>query len=184
MTETVREKPSSAGTLSRDLTTELLRRIIDGVYPAGARLPTERELAVEFRVARTVVREALKRIEAFGLLTIRQGSGARVEDLQTVGGLELADLLMVRRDGSIDEEFLKDAMKLHKQMHGWLVREAALQATPSLDPRGRRRTKQTHLRDLEAYRSCLAQQVSPSAVQYPCPDDTDVPYRIRAARLL
>ena len=54
-----------------------------------------------------------------------------MEDFRTVGGIELADLLMYRRDGSIDEQFLEDAMKLHEHMHRWIVREAAVQATPS-----------------------------------------------------
>ncbi len=129
MAETVKHKRASTSTLSRELTRRLLRRIIDGIYPAGTKLPTERVLAEEFGVARTVVREALKRIEAFGMLTIRQGSGALVEDFQTVGGIELADLLMYRRDGSMDEGFLEDAMKLHEYMHRWLVMEAAVRAT-------------------------------------------------------
>jgi GntR family transcriptional repressor for pyruvate dehydrogenase complex len=129
MAGTAKKRKASAGTLSRELTRRLLRRIIDGVYPAGTKLPTERVLAEEFGVARTVVREALKRIEAFGMLTIRQGSGALVEDFQTVGGIELADLLMYRRDGSMDEGFLEDAMKLHEYMHRWLVMEAAARAT-------------------------------------------------------
>ncbi len=123
------KKNPSASTLSKEISTRLLRRIIDGIYPAGTRLATEREMAEEFGVARTVVREALKRIEAFGLVTIRQGSGARVEDFQTVGGIELADLLMYRRDGSIDEQFLEDTLKLHEHMHRWIVREAAVRAT-------------------------------------------------------
>lgn len=123
------KKNPSASPLSKEISKKLLRRIIDGVYPAGTRLPTEREMAEDFGVARTVIREALKRIEAFGLLTIRQGSGARVEDFQTDGGIELADLLMYRRDGSIDEQFLEDALKLHEHMHRWIVREAAVRAT-------------------------------------------------------
>jgi DNA-binding FadR family transcriptional regulator len=129
MAKTARHKKASTGTLSRELTTRLLRRIIDGVYPAGTKLPTERVLAEEFGVARTVVREALKRIEAFGLLTIRQGSGALVEDFQTVGGIELADLLIVRKDGTIDREFVEDIGRLHQNMHVWLTQLGALNST-------------------------------------------------------
>ena len=120
---------SSSSTLSRDLTSRILRRIVDGVYPAGTKLPTERVLADEFGVARTVVREALKRIEAVGLLTIRQGSGALVEDFQTVGGIELADLLIVRKDGSIDKEFVEDIGGMHQNMHVWLTQLGALNST-------------------------------------------------------
>ena len=129
MADTAKAKKASTSTLSRDLTTRLLRRIIDGVYPAGSKLPTERVLAEEFSVARTVVREALKRVEAFGMLTIRQGSGALVEDFQTVGGIELADLLIVRKDGSIDKEFVEDVGQMHQNMHVWLTQLGALNST-------------------------------------------------------
>jgi DNA-binding FadR family transcriptional regulator len=129
MTEIVKDKRTSTSTLSRELTTRLLRRIIDGVYPAGTKLPTERVLAEEFGVARTVVREALKRIEAFGMLTIRQGSGALVEDFQTVGGIELADLLIYRKDGSIDKEFVEDIGRMHENLHVWLTQLAARNST-------------------------------------------------------
>jgi len=40
-------------------------------------LPTERELASQFGVSRSVVREATKRLEQQGLLEIRQGLGTR-----------------------------------------------------------------------------------------------------------
>jgi DNA-binding FadR family transcriptional regulator len=129
MAQTTKPEEASTSTLSRELTTRLLRRIIDGVYPAGSKLPTERVLAEEFGVARTVVREALKRIEAYGMLTIRQGSGALVEDFQTVGGIELADLLIVRNDGSIDEEFVEDIGRLHENLHVWLTKLGALNST-------------------------------------------------------
>ncbi len=127
--ETTKKQTPSTSTLSRVLTTRLLRRIIDGVYPAGKKLPTERVLAEEFGVARTVVREALKRIEAYGMLTIRQGSGALVEDFQTVGGIELADLLIHRQDGSIDGEFVEDIGRLHQNLHVWLTQLGALNST-------------------------------------------------------
>jgi len=129
MARAVNQQKPSTITLSSELTTRLLRRIIDGVYPAGSKLPTERVLAEEFGVARTVVREALKRIEAYGMLKIRQGSGALVEDFQTVGGIELADLLIVRKDGSIDDEFVEDIGRLHENLHVWLTKLGALNST-------------------------------------------------------
>lgn len=41
----------------------------------GERLPSERELALAFRVGRSAVREALKSLSMLGLVEIRQGSG-------------------------------------------------------------------------------------------------------------
>jgi len=119
----------SSNTRSREITNMLLQRIIDGVYPAGSLLPTERKLAEEFGVARTIVREALKRIETSNLIVIRQGSGALVKDFLTSAGIELADLLMYRQDGTMDTQFLKDVGQLHEGIHIWLVKLTAQQIT-------------------------------------------------------
>lgn len=56
-----------------------LRELIDaGEFPAGSRLPTERELAQQLGVSRPTVREALIALEVEGRLKIRVGSGIYV----------------------------------------------------------------------------------------------------------
>ncbi len=57
---------------------ELRERIEKGPLRPGARLPTEKELAEEFGVSRTVVREAVAALRADGLVEPRQGSGVFV----------------------------------------------------------------------------------------------------------
>ncbi len=53
-----------------------LRQLIDnGEFPAGSRLPTERELALQLGVSRPTVREALIALEVDGRVRIRVGSG-------------------------------------------------------------------------------------------------------------
>jgi GntR family transcriptional regulator, transcriptional repressor for pyruvate dehydrogenase complex len=54
---------------------------VRGDYRPGDRLPTERELALEFGVARSTVREALGRLIELGMLRQRQGSGTYVGEL-------------------------------------------------------------------------------------------------------
>jgi len=49
-----------------------------GVYGVGTFLPAERQLATQFGVSRVVVREAAKKLEQRGLISIRQGIGVRV----------------------------------------------------------------------------------------------------------
>src|SRR4051794_5512670 len=62
-----------------DKVADLLRSsIIERQLPAGARLPTERELGEQFGVSRTVVREAVRTLVAKGLLEVRSGSGVYV----------------------------------------------------------------------------------------------------------
>jgi GntR family transcriptional repressor for pyruvate dehydrogenase complex len=65
----------------------LLEEIVSGRYEVGNRLPAETELAETFEVSRPVVREALNRLQADGLVTARQGAGnfvARVPPRQIV----------------------------------------------------------------------------------------------------
>jgi DNA-binding FadR family transcriptional regulator len=49
-----------------------------GTYPAGTKLPSERQLREQLAVGRSTVREALRALEALGLLELRQGQGAFV----------------------------------------------------------------------------------------------------------
>ena len=56
----------------------LERRIHDQSLPAGAELPSERDLMKEFGVGRPAVREALFHLQRMGLLEMRAGARAQV----------------------------------------------------------------------------------------------------------
>src|SRR4051794_23481859 len=64
--------------LASALTAELVGRIVRGQYPPGASLPPEPALCEAFSVSRGVVREAVKLLQAKGLVQIRQGLGTIV----------------------------------------------------------------------------------------------------------
>jgi GntR family transcriptional regulator len=66
--------------LSATVQDELRQRIDQGRLPAGSRLPSEPDLAVELQVSRATLREALRALEEEGLLRRRQGSGTYVAD--------------------------------------------------------------------------------------------------------
>ena len=55
--------------------------ILEGVLRVGDRLPGERELAPQFEVSRPILRDALKALEARGLLVSRHGGGTFVADV-------------------------------------------------------------------------------------------------------
>ncbi len=64
-----------------DLTTEaILSMLASGEYKAGDKLPPEGELTEQLAVSRVTLREALKRLNTMGVLTIRQGDGTYVRD--------------------------------------------------------------------------------------------------------
>ena len=54
--------------------------IAEGALAPGAQLPTEGQLCERYGVSRTVVREAITRLAADGLVTARQGSGVFVNE--------------------------------------------------------------------------------------------------------
>lgn len=56
----------------------LRRRISEGEFVAGEKLPTESQLTVHFGVSRTVVREAIAALAADGMVQARQGAGVFV----------------------------------------------------------------------------------------------------------
>jgi len=66
----------------RSLTVEVVEavgdRIRDGSLAAGAKLPREADLMAEFGVSRTVVREAISRLQAAGMVDTRHGVGTFV----------------------------------------------------------------------------------------------------------
>ncbi|GAA4333498.1 FadR/GntR family transcriptional regulator [Pigmentiphaga soli] len=64
--------------LAEQLSTLLADEIKSGRRAPGSQLPTEETLAAESRVSRTVVREAVARLRADGLVVSRQGLGVFV----------------------------------------------------------------------------------------------------------
>ena len=77
MTPTPRANPvhRRPRSLALALVDDLGDRIRDGRVAAGAKLPTEAEIMGEFGVSRTVVREAISRLQASGLVATRHGVG-------------------------------------------------------------------------------------------------------------
>jgi DNA-binding FadR family transcriptional regulator len=61
--------------LYRQIADQLAQLIARGEFPAGARLPAERELAASFGVSRASVREAIISLEMTGLVEVRVGTG-------------------------------------------------------------------------------------------------------------
>ena len=65
--------------LSDQLYGQLLKKIVAGELKEGDKLPSENEIAQAFQVSRPVIREALMRLQADGLIYSRQGAGSFVK---------------------------------------------------------------------------------------------------------
>jgi len=85
--EAVRRRPRS---LALELVEALGDRIRDGRLAAGDKLPTEAAFMAEFGVSRTVVREAISKLQASGLVQTRHGIGTFVVGLGDAAPFKLA----------------------------------------------------------------------------------------------
>ncbi|BAN46355.1 FadR/GntR family transcriptional regulator [Metapseudomonas resinovorans] len=75
--------------LAQELVSELSQQIQDGVIKRGEKLPTESAIMEAQGVSRTVVREAISRLQAAGLVETRHGIGTFVLDTPSPMGFRI-----------------------------------------------------------------------------------------------
>ena len=73
--------PIKSAPLYEQIVQQIQESITSGDLQAGERLPAERELAEQFNVSRTAVREAVKALREKGLVEIHRGRGTFVADV-------------------------------------------------------------------------------------------------------
>lgn len=91
------------GNLSEEIVKQVVQSIGNGELKPGDKLPAEREMCNVFSVSRTVVRDALKTLSGLGMVTIRHGLGAYVNEVDEDAS-RLASLLQISI-GTFDEIF-------------------------------------------------------------------------------
>jgi len=106
---------------------KLRSAIVGGRLRPGDALPSERELAEQYDVNRSSIREAMGRLETWGLVKIRHGGATRVSDFLMGAGLELLPHL-VELGGKVDPAILEDLHSLRGMLLGWCAEMAARKA--------------------------------------------------------
>src|SRR6476619_4579810 len=82
-----------------------LKALLDGRLPRGARLPSARELARQWKVARNTIDEALMQLQDEGFLARRTGDGTYVaEELPRIGREEPRRMRPASRAGQMAME--------------------------------------------------------------------------------
>ncbi len=104
---------------------QIQQLIVDEGWPAGSRIPTERELGEQFGVSRTVIREALKALSERGLIAIRPGRGTFVADLGVGALKEPMKLFFQRQNISY-----RDLVEARQVLEIEVAELAALRAQP------------------------------------------------------
>src|SRR6187431_2693740 len=122
-------KPIEKQRVAEEIVQQLRQLILTGAYAAGDKLPPERQLAAELGVNRASLREALKKLEHLGLVSIRQGDGTRVQNFMETAGIELVQHLLPLAGGK--PELIRDLLEFRRIFGREVARLAAARAKDS-----------------------------------------------------
>jgi GntR family transcriptional repressor for pyruvate dehydrogenase complex len=122
----------SRQSLSESVYRQLKSRIVTRELPAGAALPSERELSEALGVNRGAVREAIKRLQQAGLVAVRQGGNHVVLDYRDEGGLELLPSLLVDAKGNVNPSVARAVLSLRASLAPDVAGAAAEKGGPKL----------------------------------------------------
>ncbi|RZU40723.1 FadR/GntR family transcriptional regulator [Edaphobacter modestus] len=120
---------ASPGGNGKDNVTQLLilrfqDMLREGVLTQGTRLPSERDLAAHFNVARSSLRQALKVLEIMGIITQKVGDGSYLNtDTSAVLSVPMEFLFL------LDDTSVQELTELRLLMEPGLARLAAQRAT-------------------------------------------------------
>ena len=104
--------------------------ILSGELRPGDRLPTERELADEMKISKTVVHEGLRELHQLGFLQVESRKGVTVADYAQTGSLETLMAIMDYHGGLPDKKTASSILDLRYYLEAPALRQLAAHHTP------------------------------------------------------
>lgn len=105
-------KPLKSESLSDVFIKRFEELILSEKISIGEKLPSERELALQLGVSRSVVHEGLIELEARGLVKMKPRSGSTVNDYRRNGSLTLLNSLVEYSSGTLGPDILKGLLEM------------------------------------------------------------------------
>ncbi|HUO04157.1 MAG TPA: GntR family transcriptional regulator [Candidatus Binataceae bacterium] len=107
-------RPAARRRVHEDIAEQLRDAILDGRFPAGSKLPPEREMAIKFKVNRTTISYAIRVLEGLNLVCVRQGDAATVQPLVNAS----FDVLpaMIFHGGRVDAGVLQEVLEVTRPL--------------------------------------------------------------------
>ncbi|WP_026055154.1 FadR/GntR family transcriptional regulator [Anaerophaga thermohalophila] len=119
-------KIGTTQTLSQKIERKIEEAIRQKKLLQGAKLPSEKELCELFGVSRTALREALRRLNARGLIEIRKGSGMYVSEIKIEDAIKSLNLYY---DLSFDSNLISQIIEVRRIFEPEISRLAARNRT-------------------------------------------------------
>lgn len=111
--------------LHDQISEQLNHLIAEGLLKPGDRLPPERDLAERFKVSRNSVRDALRTLEARGLVEVRQGDGAYIRETNPAEMYRVMIEVLASK-----KETIREIMEVRHIIEPGVAYYAAQNATP------------------------------------------------------
>ena len=106
----------SAPSLKTLFVQQLQGMILSGELPAGAQLPTERELAAQMQVSRAVVNGGLAELAKQGFLEVSPRQGTRVADYRRKGNLSTLVAIMEYQGGLLGKDEIRSILEIRQAL--------------------------------------------------------------------
>jgi DNA-binding FadR family transcriptional regulator len=123
-------KAAAARQSNTHVAREIARLVVNGTWQEGWTLPREIELAAQFDVSRTSIRESLSVLKAKGLIAARQKAGTHVRDRINWNMMD-AELLEWTWADQPREEFARQLMQVRRIVEPEASAISAARATDS-----------------------------------------------------
>lgn len=115
-------KIGTTQTLSQRIERKIEEAIRQKKLVPGTKLPTEKELCQQFAVSRTALREALRRLNARGLIEIKKGSGMVVSEIKIEDAINSLNLYY---DLKFDSNLISQIIEVRRLFEPEIARLAA-----------------------------------------------------------
>lgn len=111
--------------LKRNFVLSMQRKILSGEYKIGQLLPSERELAAQLGVSRSLVNSGILELAEQGFIRIMPRRGSIVADYKQSGTLPVLDALISNDGFRLDYPLFSDLTDIHILLEGECARRAS-----------------------------------------------------------
>lgn len=141
---------------SMHIVNQVRQAILSGQLQPGHRLPTEKELLLQFGVSKHTLREALRALESMGFIEIRQGAGGGpvVSEIDMENTRDMIASFLYFKNVSIPH-----LCEVRKVFEPYLARLAAERATPE-DVEALKSMNQAYRKSLTRRKPAIKDEVS------------------------